>query len=672
MKLIMPDRYLSLSRRFFSKTIIAQQPWFKGSYISFLALLLTCFVVINPQILIAKQTDREVKAIKSGINDLQNSRESKKRIAAAKLLGRHATSESIAALATAIIADKDPKVRQKVADSLWKLGKKAKAAQKSLTTALADSNPGVRVSASWALQNQGIKAEKLVEVRRSVLADNTSGVTNRFWAAKGLIDYDQPANLIQPILEYARARTKSKAAVSALRRLAKKQDRSIILVMTDMVEQYHRGNGLILEGLEQFNPKINNMVSLICRQFSFSDDKLTASSLVLLEKHTDDMQQVSFWLPFVKPYTSDANQIFRMHSVRLIGRAGGLAYDALPELIQVMRFDPKSNLRQNAIEAIANMGDRKKPFPEDIKTGVAEKVVDELSRIIKSDPDKQMRKSGVRALDKLKTEPNKVVSIFVHAALNDDFFLVRMAALQALAARGKDAEAALPDIKKLLNHPDQSTSKNALWAIKAIEEGDKPVDKSLQPTAEVDPKDQQQALASLQASGSTFDERGFMLALSSHDINKVRAYLDSGISVNYHFASVHDKPVLSTVFDSTTTYAMQRKPTPDKVKNLVRLLLDRGADPNITDKRGNTPLMMAAMGCDEELLQMLIDGGADPHAKSKDGLTALEFTISFANNGAEALLKAGARLPADKVESYKQAYAKNAAALKLIEQASAK
>ncbi len=672
MRHVMPKKYLSLFHRFCSKTIIVQQLWFKLKSVSFLVLILTCFVVIEPQILMAKQTDRDVRAIQSGIKDLQNSQESKKRIAAAKLLGYHATPESIAALATAIIADKDPKVRQRVADSLWKLGEKALAAQKSLTKALADPDPGVRVSASWALQNQGIKAEKLIEVRRTVLAGKSSGITNRFWAAKGLISYDQPANLIHPILEYAKARTKSQAAVSALKRLVEKQDRSIILTMTDMVEQYHRGNGLILEGMEQFEPKINNMVPLICRQFSFGDNKLTAAAFALLEKHVDDERQVSFWLPFVKPYTTDPNQNFRMHSIRLIGRAGGLAYDALPELIQIMRFDQKSNLRQDAIDAIASMGDRKKPFPEGIKTGVAEKVVDDFGRIIKSDPDKQMRKSGVRALDKLKTEPKKVVPIFAHAALNDDFFLVRMAALQALAARGKDAESALPDIKKLLNHPDQSTSKNALWAIKAIEEGDNPVDKSLQPTAEVDRKDQQQALASLRTSGATFDERGFMLALSSHNINKVRAYLDSGISVNYHFASVHDKPVLSTVFDTTTMYAMQRKPTPGKVKNLVRLLLNRGADPNITDKRGNTPLMMAAMGCDEELLQMLIDGGADPHAKSKDGLTALEFTISFANNGAEALLKAGARLPVDKVESYKQTYAKNPAALKLIERASAK
>jgi len=144
------------------------------------------------------------------------------------------------------------------------------------------------------------------------------------------------------------------------------------------------------------------------------------------------------------------------------------------------------------------------------------------------------------------------------------------------------------------------------------------------------------------------------------------------VPVNYRFASVHDKPALSAVFDNTSMYGMQQQPTPPEVKKLVKLLLARGADPNLTDKRGNTPLMMAAMGCDAELLQMLLDGGADLNAKSADGLTAIEFTISFANKGADALIRAGARLPADKVDSYRQSFGDNPAALELIERASAK
>jgi ankyrin repeat protein len=105
------------------------------------------------------------------------------------------------------------------------------------------------------------------------------------------------------------------------------------------------------------------------------------------------------------------------------------------------------------------------------------------------------------------------------------------------------------------------------------------------------------------------------------------------------------------------------------MKDLLRLMLERGADPNQKDKMGNTALIAAAMACDGEVLQMLLDAGADPHAKNTSGLTALEFTFMFANPGAEVLLKAGAKIPPEKVGGYLQAYGKNPAAAKLIKKA---
>jgi ankyrin repeat protein len=51
-------------------------------------------------------------------------------------------------------------------------------------------------------------------------------------------------------------------------------------------------------------------------------------------------------------------------------------------------------------------------------------------------------------------------------------------------------------------------------------------------------------------------------------------------------------------------------------------MLDAGADCNLADKRGWTPLMMAAnKGC-EKIVEMLIDGGADVSLKDKFGKQA--------------------------------------------------
>jgi ankyrin repeat protein len=55
----------------------------------------------------------------------------------------------------------------------------------------------------------------------------------------------------------------------------------------------------------------------------------------------------------------------------------------------------------------------------------------------------------------------------------------------------------------------------------------------------------------------------------------------------------------------------------------VRLLLENGADVNLKDKEGATPLQHAAFSGSHKSLIMLIDAGADMSAKDKEGSIAL-------------------------------------------------
>ncbi len=56
----------------------------------------------------------------------------------------------------------------------------------------------------------------------------------------------------------------------------------------------------------------------------------------------------------------------------------------------------------------------------------------------------------------------------------------------------------------------------------------------------------------------------------------------------------------------------------------VRFLIKRGADVNLADrKNGETPLMMAALGCELPILDLLLDAGADVNAVDKQGHSAL-------------------------------------------------
>lgn len=77
----------------------------------------------------------------------------------------------------------------------------------------------------------------------------------------------------------------------------------------------------------------------------------------------------------------------------------------------------------------------------------------------------------------------------------------------------------------------------------------------------------------------------------------------------------------------------------------VRLMLDHGADVNVRDEAGRTPLMFAA-NCDcvpVDTVQLLIDRGADVNARNGAGLTALDSARLHGNTPVvDRLIAAGA------------------------------
>ena len=63
--------------------------------------------------------------------------------------------------------------------------------------------------------------------------------------------------------------------------------------------------------------------------------------------------------------------------------------------------------------------------------------------------------------------------------------------------------------------------------------------------------------------------------------------------------------------------------------DIVRALLEQGANPNVSDEEGCTPLMNSFFFLHEEIPLLLIEHGADVNARSKDGVTPLDFAINF-------------------------------------------
>lgn len=85
----------------------------------------------------------------------------------------------------------------------------------------------------------------------------------------------------------------------------------------------------------------------------------------------------------------------------------------------------------------------------------------------------------------------------------------------------------------------------------------------------------------------------------------------------------------------------------------VKLLLERGADPNIADKDGDTPLIAMAAQGQTALMKQLLRAHADLERKDKYGYTALMFAVWMGKTeGVKMLLAAGADVQARDKQGY--------------------
>jgi len=99
-------------------------------------------------------------------------------------------------------------------------------------------------------------------------------------------------------------------------------------------------------------------------------------------------------------------------------------------------------------------------------------------------------------------------------------------------------------------------------------------------------------------------------AVYKGDVDTVRRYLEQGGNVNAKYG-----------FDGNTP--LQRA-AQNNNKDMVEMLIAKGADVNAKDKDGNTPLQRAAQNNNKDMVEMLIAKGADVNAKDKDGNTPLQ------------------------------------------------
>eukprot|EP01045_Picozoa_sp_COSAG04_P024851 COSAG04_NODE_3168_length_3093_cov_83.308897_1_plen_862_part_10 len=127
----------------------------------------------------------------------------------------------------------------------------------------------------------------------------------------------------------------------------------------------------------------------------------------------------------------------------------------------------------------------------------------------------------------------------------------------------------------------------------------------------------------------------FAVAASNGDCSAITRHLDSGLDINalVELKNTNGQPLRATALVHALVHNQL---------TTMRLLLDRGANPNLADSKGITPLMIAAGVGPLPLMQLLVEAKADIGAVDQLGNTAFHYAC-FTNHPecAEALVRAG-------------------------------
>lgn len=106
---------------------------------------------------------------------------------------------------------------------------------------------------------------------------------------------------------------------------------------------------------------------------------------------------------------------------------------------------------------------------------------------------------------------------------------------------------------------------------------------------------------------------------------QVKYIIDKGADVNTGTDSIGGNALMRAVSRHEINFENSTKPD---IK-IIKLLIDSGADVNIKDSGGDTPLIYAAYDSDPEIIKFLLAQGADINVQDDEGITALMKAIQY-------------------------------------------
>lgn len=112
--------------------------------------------------------------------------------------------------------------------------------------------------------------------------------------------------------------------------------------------------------------------------------------------------------------------------------------------------------------------------------------------------------------------------------------------------------------------------------------------------------------------------------------DRVREIVESNPDLNLNEIRRHGRSLMTHCSSSSS-------------QDILRFLLERGADPNLADSDGDTPLETAVWSEREDAVEILIQHGADPHVGGK----GIDHLIVLAQNRAPDCLELLLRMKAE-------------------------
>jgi HEAT repeat protein len=635
-----------------------------------LALLLVSLLV--PSLALAQKSDRQ-KLVDRYAKELK-SRDANTRAEAAEGLGDMEMAEAIEPLIAAL-SDREVRVREAAANALWRSSEVAKPAIPALRKALADPAPAVVIRAAGALISMDEEPDTMADELRGVLQRGDE--VDRFLAARALIGIEPGDKLAGPIVDYLRRnspdpkngsdwsalRDNFDAGKKALRGLAETQDRKIIPILAARLNENYLTEPLLIT-LGDMRPRPERWIETLLGFLNSANGDVREKAVELLAKQTA-AADVKAWAKPVSRLVADKEKDVRDEAIRALSNARGLALEAIGPVVQAVRTETDAEVREEAAEAVGEIADQSFAVDTAVKAAAAKEALPALTAALEKDASIKVRDKAIRSIDKLQLDTATTIDILARAAVEQKDRNLRLTALQLLRNHGKEAAPAEAIIAPLKNDSEELIRRLTDAAIEAMK-SDRYGSRNVTTKTAVDPAARDKALEFLRERQYKFTEEAYFSAINDVEPEIVAAFLDAGMSPNHRFGNSYANPAMRVLLESQEGCNAQVRPTPADTKALLKLLLARGGDPNIGDENANTPLMTAAQSCDAEVIKILLGAKANMNAKNGSGMTAFEFGLVFESDGAAALAAAGFRLSPEKVKIYREAYAKDAKKLALV------